>query len=45
MDNASSFPLTDELDHAILMHKDVHFGGNFSLMIEYYKEEGKGVIE
>jgi HEAT repeat protein len=45
MDNVSSFPLIDEQDHAILMHKEVHFGGDFSLMIEYYKEDGKGVIE
>jgi len=45
MDKVTSFPITDEPDHAILMHKDVHFGGNFSLMIEYYKEDGKGVIE
>ncbi len=45
MHDASSFSLTDQLDHNILMHKDVHFGGNFSLMIEYYGKEGKGIIE
>lgn len=40
-----SFPLIDKLDHDILMHKDAHFSGNFSLMIDYYEKDGKGVIE
>jgi len=31
--------LTDEMDHAILMHRDAHFGGEFSIMIDYYKNE------
>ena len=39
----SSLPLTDELDHEILMHKEVHFSGSFPDMIEYYENEGKGV--
>ncbi len=38
-------PLTDEIDHEILMHRDVHFGGSFSAMLEYYEEENKGVQE
>lgn len=35
--------LEDALDNAILMHRDAHFGGNFELMVDYYKNEGKGV--
>jgi hypothetical protein len=35
--------LTNALDHEILMHRDSHFGGLFSVMIEYYEREGKGV--
>lgn len=38
------FPLEDELDHTILMHRDAHFGGSFSLMLSYYKGEGKGIL-
>lgn len=37
------FPIVDALDHEILMHRDAHFGGLFSIMLEYYKKEGKGV--
>lgn len=37
------FPLIDSIDQEILMHRDVHFGGLFPLMLEYYKEEKKGV--
>lgn len=35
--------LADALDNMILMHRDAHFGGNFELMLDYYKNEGKGV--
>jgi hypothetical protein len=45
MDDSSSFPVTDQLDHDILMHKDVHFGGSFPVMIDYYEKEEKGAIE
>ena len=37
------FPIVDSLDHTILMHRDAHFGGKFSIMLDYYKKEGKGV--
>ncbi|PJD94609.1 MAG: hypothetical protein CK425_10885 [Parachlamydia sp.] len=37
--------LTDARDHAILMHRECHFGGHFPSMIEYYQNEGKGVVE
>ena len=43
MNADGAFPLIDEHDHDILMHRDAHFGGNFSLMLEYYAKEGKGV--
>jgi hypothetical protein len=38
-----SFPLVDAIDHEILMHRDAHFGGLFSIMLDYYRNEGKGV--
>lgn len=37
------FPLADAIDHDILMHRDAHFGGLFSVMLDYYQKEGKGV--
>jgi HEAT repeat protein len=36
-------PLVYSIDNAILMHRDTHFGGNFSLMLEYYRSDGKGI--
>lgn len=36
-------PLMDSLDHDILMHRDAHFGGQFPIMLDYYRREGKGV--
>jgi hypothetical protein len=40
----SSYALTDEIDHQILMHRDAHFGGDFSVMLEYYcADESIGV--
>lgn len=35
--------LLDGEDIDILMHRDAHFSGQFSFMITYYEEEGKGV--
>ncbi len=37
-------PISDNIDNEILMHRDAHFGGKFSLMIDYYNQEGKGVM-
>lgn len=37
------YHLTDAHDAAIIMHRDVHFGGSFDVMLEYYTEGGKGV--
>jgi len=39
-------PIFDEVDKMILMHRDVHFSGSFSAMLEYYVDpEAKGVHE
>jgi hypothetical protein len=37
------FHLANAMDVAILMHRDVHFGGNFDLMLEYYVKGEKGI--
>lgn len=37
------FTLTEEIDHQILMHRDAHFAGDFSVMLEYYAGENIGV--
>lgn len=42
-DETEHFQLADAVDAAILMHRDAHFGGSFPVMIDYYKQEGKGV--
>ncbi len=39
------YPIADNIDNEILMHRDAHFGGRFSLMIDYYNQEGKGAID
>ncbi len=36
-------PLIDETDIQIIIHRNVHFGGNFAVMIQYYEEDGVGV--
>jgi hypothetical protein len=39
-------PVNDYEDMHVLMHKDAHFGGSFSVMLEYYQdEEAMGVQE
>ena len=38
-----SYPVVDAVDHEILMHRDAHFGGLFTIMLDYYRNEGKGV--
>lgn len=42
-DQTEQFPLIDATDHEILMHRDIHFGGKFPIMIDYYRNGGKGV--
>ena len=40
------FEILDEESQKILMHRDVHFGGSFSIMLEYYeREEAPGIQE
>lgn len=36
-------PIVYAIDSTILMHRDVHFGGSFGLMLDYYRKEGRGV--
>jgi len=43
MDNPQ-IPALDTLDLEILMHRDIHFGKNFDIMIEYYVEDGIGAM-
>lgn len=38
-----SLPIVEIGDVEILMHRDVHFNGNFALMLDYYMRGGKGV--
>lgn len=42
-DLLEEYPVTYSIDSAILMHRDAHFGGKFDFMLDYYKNEGKGV--
>ncbi len=42
-DLIEGFPLSDAMDTEILMHREVHFGGKFDIMLEYYYSGGKGV--
>lgn len=42
-ENDEELPLANAQDSAILMHRDVHFGGKFDVMLDYYINEGKGV--
>lgn len=37
-------PITDNIDVAILMHRDAHFSGNFQMMLDYYASCGVGVL-
>ncbi len=41
--NDEALPITSALDHEILMHRDVHFGGQFEVMLDYYQKGGKGI--
>ncbi len=40
---SDEMPIGDTIDSNILMHRDVHFGGQFPIMIDYYRSGGKGV--
>lgn len=34
----------DAEDLAILAHREVHFGGSFAIMLDYYRKGGKGIM-
>lgn len=36
-------PVSNAIDNQILMHRDVHFGGDFNIMLDYYNKGGIGV--
>lgn len=40
--NQEELPARDTQDITILMHRDAHFGGQFEVMLHYYREGGKG---
>ncbi len=44
MDLEAHFPLIDAVDHDILMYREAHFGGQFSIMLDYSLKEGKGML-
>ncbi len=37
-------PLVDTVDMEILMHRNAHFGASFDMMLDYYHQEGVGVL-
>jgi hypothetical protein len=39
------FPVADELDQLILMHRNAHFSGSWEQMLRYYQEEGVGALD
>ncbi len=43
-DDFGYIPLLDAVDLEILMHKDAHFSKQFPIMIEYYEQDGIGVM-
>lgn len=40
--DADLLPLPDDIANLILMHRNAHFGGKFSFMLQYYENEGPG---
>jgi hypothetical protein len=42
-DNFDQLPIAYSPDNTILMHRDIHFGGSFDIMLDYYKSGGKGI--
>lgn len=40
--DVEEFPIAYSIDNLILMHRDAHFGGNFDIMLDYYKKDGRG---
>lgn len=40
--DVEQFPIAYSIDNLILMHRDAHFGGDFNIMLDYYKKNGRG---
>jgi hypothetical protein len=40
--DVEQFPIAYSIDNLILMHRDAHFGGDFNVMLDYYKKNGRG---
>lgn len=40
--DVEEFPIAYSIDNLILMHRDAHFGGDFNIMLDYYKRNGRG---
>lgn len=40
--DVEEFPIAYSIDNLILMHRDAHFGGDFEVMLDYYKKNGRG---
>lgn len=41
--DVEEFPIAYSIDNLILMHRDAHFGGDFDVMLDYYKKNGRGI--
>lgn len=42
--HSNSLPVLDQHDALAIVHRDTHFGGNFAIMLDYYKQAtGKGM--
>lgn len=37
------YPVSDNPDSELLMHRNAHFGGKFDIMLDYYSQDGIGV--
>lgn len=42
-DGLEEFPVAYSIDNAILMHRDAHFSGDFNAMLDYYRQQGRGI--
>lgn len=42
-DGLEEFPIAYSVDNAILMHRDAHFSGDFNAMLDYYRQQGRGI--
>lgn len=42
-DDPEDYALTYLPENLVLMHRDAHFGGSFDIMLDYYRNQGKGI--